>query len=572
MRAFSLGLILCLALSAAGCGGDEAEGGDTDASVGGDADAAVTADAGADAGADGDSGSDLGADGADASDTGAETGGDADTVTASGPIDATAMSALCAEALANACVWATQCQSGAFEDCSDWAGYTSFEKGCAGVVAAIASGAVEVSAERAAECRASLVAPGCDMWPPPIFDPPCRDLGTPLVAVGGACKAATSWSSQCVGGYCNIATGDCVGKCQASAAAGGGCPNGIECDEKIAYCAGQKCTAWGVEGQSCASVQCGTGLRCDPLTTKCIVTKAEGAPCERSVECVWPNTCSPTGKCAAKVPVGGDCNTNANCLDGGACVHIADPGVCFVPASTGEPCPAPGSGGCVEDHVCARTGDTEATTCQRFGRDGDPCSDGVPCAQGFYCDRTLESWLCRPLGGPGDPCNSASNDSPTIPCLAGLSCLADQCRSPGIAGAVCNPGYQATCAPGFWCDPAVSECKVAGAASDPCDLFVSTSCAASLWCDSATKACAPPSAIGGPCFHVWPSCDAAAYCGCPDPQACDFGEPADWRCLAKKSDGALCDSIDECAGGACLPDVSGTLRCETYVPPPICEP
>ncbi|MEZ4268739.1 MAG: hypothetical protein R3F39_20480 [Myxococcota bacterium] len=559
MRAFSLGLVLLVALAAPGCGGEDGDGGDADAAG---TDSVVTPDSVVDAGPDGDA----------ASDSGADSAGDSDAVVPTAVLDAAAMNALCAEALTNACAWVEQCQAAGFSKCSDWPGYANFEKSCAGIAAAITSGAVEVSAARAAECRASFVAPSCKEWPPPIFDPPCRGLATPRVAVGGECKAANTWASQCVGGYCGVDADACGGKCRSYAATGASCPNYVECDPLTAYCDAQKCTAWGADGQSCESTLCGAGLRCDPVALKCIVPKPVGASCERSAQCERPNTCSPSGKCAATVPIGGDCDSDANCPAGAVCVHLADPGVCFELASTGEPCPAPGSGGCVEDHICARTGDSDATTCQRFGRDGDPCSDGVPCAQGFYCDRTPEPWVCRPVGGPGDPCNSASNDSPTIPCLPGLSCVADQCRSPGVDGAVCNPGYQGSCAEGFWCDDVSAECKAAGAASAPCAPYITGSCAAPLWCAPETSTCQPPSALGGPCFTVWTSCDAATYCGCPAGQTCELGPSGGQRCLAKKSDDALCNSTDECIGGSCLSNGVDPPRCTTPVPPPVCDP
>lgn len=93
-------------------------------------------------------------------------------------------------------------------------------------------------------------------------------------------------------------------------------------------------------GQPCAkSMECRSGLACDPATGTCVPggTVTQGASCVLSAECTAGNYCTQQGACAPSgtVAVGGACSSEGDCAPGLQCVQTGLTGLCQA-AGTGD--------------------------------------------------------------------------------------------------------------------------------------------------------------------------------------------------------------------------------------------
>ena len=305
---------------------------------------------------------------------------------------------------------------------------------------------------------------------------PCADAvdcASDLRCVLGACGPCPA------GGACDCAThGDCAPDQGCYSQACATCPHGLpgcpcdegactqgECNHDLDVCIGL-CPE-GTPGCPCAFAgQCGTGLVCDPSSSRCVSCEARpgvpGCPCMADDRCDFDavcdtdtNTCLPCPWGAPSCPcrVGYTCDGALRCdvttrrceacaSDSCACATAGDcpTGHLCGPAYHCEPCSSPGSVGCSCDTAadCAGCASCVDGACLLVtsvpSQDGCPCGPGPqPCAAGLVCAAGSCHAPCSP-GAPGCPCAAGT-------CAGGATCTDDICVpcAPDCDGKLCGP-------------------------------------------------------------------------------------------------------------------------------------
>lgn len=184
---------------------------------------------------------------------------------------------------------------------------------------------------------------------------PCASIWDGQVSAGGACGLGLESfvcddASVCVIGL------DFCGTCQAAAADGQICGDGVQCARE-SDCVQGLCVARARLGESCDELQ------------PCYV----GAACEQ-------------GTCVddVRVGVGDSCGTGNDCPYTSSCLG----GHCVADALLGESC---------AEAACA-SGWCDGSVCQPFGLPGDPCTEAYQCGS-FSCDGTCGDYLSICLTG-----------------------------------------------------------------------------------------------------------------------------------------------------------------------------
>jgi len=252
-----------------------------------------------------------------------------------------------------------------------------------------------------------------------------------------------------------------------------------------------------VLGDPAAFAACAAYL--DGLTCADIVAGADLSPCD--------------GVLVGTVALGGDCNTDDQCVGDAYC-------------AAGDPC----------------------GTCTAQAADGDPCTRGAECLGGTC----LDAGECGKPGGPGEAC--ATGDQ----CQSGLICDATtHCTAP-VIGDDCTPSAPATC--GFpesnlYCNPTSNQCALRADVDQACNSVWACDVVNWEWCDSGgTGTCQPPTprADGESCgLLTGERCGPGLRCTdlgggtCFDPrsetQACDPGNDPT----------TACEAFLTCTGGTC---------------------
>ncbi|MGC4120303.1 MAG: M6 family metalloprotease domain-containing protein [Myxococcales bacterium] len=332
-----------------------------------------------------------------------------------------------ASALGQACVGASQCQSGFCADgvCCDQKCDLGLCDGCSTATGASSNG------------HCMLVSVTCDDKNPCTVDDRCRQGTCAGVAkdcgAGGSCKS---------GGVCNLSTGACEG--------GGNLPDGTPCQDGNACTAGDSCQAGtcksGAPSNACLPPDsCHEASACNTTTGLCdpFPPKANGTPCEDGDRCTGGDSClggvclpstrttcpapdschaaatcdSATGQCPATFPVrpeGSPCDDKNACTSNDGCAA----GVCKG---------TPNSSICPED-ACHAAGTCNAATglCSGANKpDGTTCDDqdantvGDQCVSGL-CKGTPKT--ASPCAGKvdGADCDDKDACTRTDMCLSGL--------------------------------------------------------------------------------------------------------------------------------------------------------
>jgi len=227
-------------------------------------------------------------------------------------------------------------------------------------------------------------------------------------------------------------------------------------------------------------------------------TLEDGAACAESYQC-RSGACktepgSSCGRCAPKVPIGGDCTSSANCVEGAACAFdTSDRGKCVALklAKAGEKCSSSG------DEV-------------------------VRCDSGLECSFTSGELTCKAPGGAGADCSSRFD------CTDGLRCVDNKCAAGLGEGATCTLDE---CAKGLDCSKEKKCARI---------VYVKggEECDSTRRCDRGT--CLGSSVTTGPGGTVIQP--GKCVDPLPDGAACS-SEPT--------ADEPRCDVFAECIGGKC---------------------
>jgi len=283
------------------------------------------------------------------------------------------------------------------------------------IAAGIDAGTLTIDPAHAVACLQALASDGCsgDVGPP--LECQAAMLGQPL---GGRCLSPL----DCAEGSCALGPSGCVGVCTADVA----CADTGTCSVWETCGSNGLCGPGAQAGETCAqNFECAVGLVCGGGV--CVAPGPAGTPCTGDDECLSGTFCaagSPGERiCATQLALGvpcGDQNSGIACAFGSYCSNqgeLGEPGTCMKYGDVGEPCvvvpansgfltclgglycrsdgicePAPGSGPCAKEGLCA-PGDycDENQQCQPLRQDGDPCDEGVPdfgCASG-QCTSSL---------------------------------------------------------------------------------------------------------------------------------------------------------------------------------------
>jgi len=148
-------------------------------------------------------------------------------------------------------------------------------------------------------------------------------------------------------------------------------------------------------------------------------TLEDGAPCGESYQCKGGacrtapgETC---GKCAQRVPIGGDCTSSSECVEGAGCLQ--------------------------------GSGDTGKCVAEKIAKAGEKCSgeggELVRCDAGLSCSFTGGELTCKAPGAAGADCSSR------LDCLNDLRCVKGKCADGLAEGGDCTFGSE--CAKGLDC-------------------------------------------------------------------------------------------------------------------------
>lgn len=272
---------------------------------------------------------------------------------------------------------------------------------------------------------ADTTAPPADTTAPPadtaVDDTGPGDTSTSASGVGAACAddgdcgAGAVCITDLPGGYCSVAGCDT-----------NGCPEGASC--------------WGFgEAGSYCLKDCAAASEC---------RGGDGYVCDAD------NTCWPPSTASGDSPVGGPCESDADCKDAGAFCYPAEvqgeqtgffQGYCMIADCTADSCPA-GS-------TCQAIFSDGSSACvDACGTAGDGCNQGYGCFEPGICFPS-----CQDSGCPDNFACDAASDS-CVPscsatsCPAGTVCRADgTCGEPPCTANSCGAGY--VCAQSGECVP-----------------------------------------------------------------------------------------------------------------------
>ncbi len=271
---------------------------------------------------------------------------------------------------------------------------------------------------------ADTTQPPADTTQPPAdtTQPPADTTQPPT---GGGVGAPCAANTDCAGGAC---LGLPAGYCSVEDCGTSGCP------------AGSTCFDFGANGSFCL----------DDCVSDSDCRVGDGYECDVDNTC-WPVATPPTG-----APVGGACQTDADCADAGAECYPASvqgtatgffEGYCLINGCTANSCPAGsvcesiysnGESACIA--TCATTSDCNAGYTCYAGDSGGICFPGCstsPCPANFACSPTDD--ICEPA------CTANS-------CPAGTVCKTDgTCGDPPCTAGSCQSGY--VCASSGDCVP-----------------------------------------------------------------------------------------------------------------------
>lgn len=289
----------------------------------------------------------------------------------------------------------------------------------------------------------------------------------------------------------------------------------------------QKCTG------SSAACPAPTPVDCDPYV--CGIDACLG-DCSSDVHCIPEDYCS-AGKCIPKIPQGGTCTTDNQCV-GGRCVD----GFCCDSRCTDQ---------CEACNLAGKEGTCSAVSGDPVGTRPGCQSDGSMC--GGSCDGVLRRACSFP--GTGESCRPAS-------CANGVATLGAFCNARGA----CPPAFEQQC-PGGSCSG--TSCGDECALDSDCTLQQFCSAGACVAKQPQGEACPSDAAcISGVCVDGF-CCNAACAGQC---EACDVagsegkcspvtGAPHGAR-TACTTDGSACagacDGTD--AAGCAYPDTGTACR------------
>ena len=252
-------------------------------------------------------------------------------------------------------------------------------------------------------------------------EPPaaCEEAFAGAVAKDGVCTD----SDECApGNYCDMPKEPCPGTCKT----------------KIAL------------GEACENADCGSGLRCDYSSSKCVEDKdaVEGESCE-SAECVAGLYCDHSDEVTCKKVGDADaaCSDDDQCKTGLFCDESAKK--CAAKLAADAACADPGAASCVSGHVCAiigKMGDKNFK-CLPTRKKGESCSSHQQCGaidllcKGLGADSPTGT--CQSVPRVGEPCVPFSFDNPQFfACFIGANChpTTKVCVPPGKVGEECGQG------------------------------------------------------------------------------------------------------------------------------------
>lgn len=226
------------------------------------------------------------------------------------------------------------------------------------------------------------------------------------------------------------------------------------------------------------------------------------------------------------VPVGGDCQMDAECQGGGTyCkVDAACPGKCANKEQAGATCDR-------DDNCAAGLGCSESTSkCFVPAKEGEPCGGGgtaPDCGPGTFCigseDEAKKTGTCMDStaafsGKQGDACFFGGKPA----CTEDLRCIVTgfdtstgtiqtKCDVPFASGAACKPAIPDACPADQYCNitspPLDGTCTAKPGAGQPCGKGLGDTadvCAAGTRCDGGT--CKARQHLGGQCQE-----DAVCY-------------------------------------------------------------
>ncbi|OGQ23579.1 MAG: hypothetical protein A2138_10345 [Deltaproteobacteria bacterium RBG_16_71_12] len=211
---------------------------------------------------------------------------------------------------------------------------------------------------------------------------------------------------------------------------------------------------------------------------------------------------------------------------------------------------------CVDGLVCARDDEENVSVCSR------PCAADLPCEAGLACiergDGSFEG-ACLVVNGEvevGDPC---SGDR--------------ECRSGACEGGA-NPVCVEQCTDDQTCEDAANRCildSVRRVCVPPTgDLPAGEACVDPRECASGTCVDPPDPIEGDPAPPVCAdNCSEATDCP-RGGDACVRLQGGARACLAPLADGLTCQASSACAGGFCLEDVDGSLKCASACVADLC--
>jgi Dickkopf N-terminal cysteine-rich region len=233
--------------------------------------------------------------------------------------------------------------------------------------------------------------------------------------------------------------------------------------------------------------------------------------CDQTMSRVSPTICNEI--VSGTVGSGGMCAIDQECIsqacDVPSCEQACCQGTCVggtAPAlqPTGAPCTSDES--CVAGDYC----DSQADMCAPYVAAGSACADSFACAPGFGCAGT--PLVCKTLPGTGAACPDGVCANVGEHCGSAGTCVKD-----GLPGDSCVTNSD--CSEFFTCDPSTMQCMKGPSLGEPCP--------------------------DGTCF------DANTFCT-------DELGSATPTCAAAGSDGATCNSIDQCISGNCDNNVCDT--------------
>ncbi len=374
-------------------------------------------------------------------------------------------------------------------------------------------------------------------------------------------------SDQChVAGVCDPGTGMCSDPLA---------PNGTACDDGNACTQTDSCLVGlcvGANPVVCtASDQCHVAGVCDPGTGVCSNPAApNGTPCTDGNACTQTDSCQ-MGMCTGSNPV--VCTASDQCHVAGVCDRGS--GLCSNPA-------APDGTACTDGNACTQTDTCQAGSCtganpvictasdqchvagvchpgtgmcsNPAAPDGTVCTDGNACTQTDSCQAGMCTGMNPVVCTPSDQCHAVGMcdpgtgacSDPALPdgtaCSDSNACTqTDSCQAGTCTGSnpvVCTPSDQ--CHVAGVCDPGSGLCSNPAAADG-------TACSDDDACTVGDQCTSGACASGGPlvCDDMNPCTDDS----CDPGSGCVFDIDDTNDC----SDGAFCNGLEICDGGACLP-------------------